>query len=796
MKFTYAWLKEFLETDAPADTVAARLTAIGLEVESMEDEAASLAPFTVAEILEAHPHPDADKLRVCKVLAYDGERRIVCGASNARAGIKVVLADIGVTIPQGGFQIKKAKIRGVESAGMLCSAEELGLAEESAGILELPPDASVGGPVAPLLGRDDVAFDVNVTPNRGDCLGVYGVARDLAASGMGTLKPIDAAPVEGRGKVGRGIRLRTPDCKHFAGRLIRGVTNGESPDWLKKRLESVGMRPISALVDITNYMTLAYGRPLHVYDADRLHGDILVRDSVESETLAALNDKTYTLPAGLCVIADEKAALGLGGVIGGTASGVTGQTRNVFLEAAWFEPEAIARAGRALGVESDARYRFERRVDPGFTVTGAEIATRMILELCGGEASVLEISGAAPETGGGHALLFSPEDVAALGGISVTDERAAEMLERLGCSIALGFDDWLVTPPSHRPDIEGRADLVEEILRLTGYDAIPETPLPEWRGGKEASRGFTEARAVRGALAARRGMRECCHFAFISRAHAERFTEDGAARVQVVNPISADLDTMRPSLLPALLEALRRGADRGVTDNALYELGCVFSGVTPDLQPMMAAGVRMGREPVHWSGKPRDFDVYDVRADLEAALDAAGFAVRPQVAAQSAPWYHPGKSGGLLLGKTVLGRFGTIHPTILRAFDLEQEVVAFELLLDNLPAVRKKTTRAALKLSDFQPSRRDFAFVVAEEVPAEEMLSAVRGAEKQLVREVTLFDVYAGKGVPEGKKSLALSVLLQAADRTLTEDDLTRASAAIIEAAAKKCGAELRSHQL
>lgn len=789
MKFTLSWLKEFLETDASAEAIAEKLTAIGLEVESLENKAAALAPFTVAEILEAHPHPDADKLRVCKVLAHDGERQIVCGAPNARAGIKVILADIGVTIPRDGFQIKKAKIRGIESGGMLCSADELGLGKDSAGIMELPAEAIVGAPIVPLLGLDDVLFDINITPNRGDCLGVYGVARDLAASGLGKLKPLNTEAVAGNGAAGRGIRLQTPDCRLFVGRLIRGVTNNESPDWLKKRLESIGLRPISTLVDITNYMTMAFGRPLHVYDADKLHGDIIVRDSVDGEPLEALNDKAYTLPAGLCVIADTQAALGLGGVIGGTSSGVTEQTKNVFLEAAWFEPVAVARAGRALSIDSDARYRFERAVDPGFTVAGAEIATRLILELCGGEASVLEISGAAPEVS--REIFFSPENVATLGGVTVTDEQAAEILEKIGCKIEMGFDDWKIVTPSHRPDIEGRADMVEEILRLVGYDAIPETALPVLYGAEEENSSFTKARAVRGALAALRGMKECYHFAFTSRANAELFA-NGAALVEVINPISADLDTMRPNLLPALLEALQRGADRGVVDSALYEVGAVFSGLTPDQQPMMAAGVRTGAEAVHWTGKPRAFDVYDARADVEAALVAAGFAGRPQISTQSAPWYHPGKSGSLLLGKTVLGRFGALHPSILRAFDIEQDVLAFELLMDNLPTPKKKSDRAALKLSDFQPSRRDFAFVVADSVLAEDMLNAVRGAEKQLVQEVVLFDVYAGKGIAEGKKSLAISVVLQAADRTLTEDDLTRVSNAIIESARKKCGAELR----
>lgn len=788
MKFTLSWLKEFLDTDASAQAIADKLTAIGLEVESVENPSEKLAPFTVAEILAAEKHPDAEKLQVCKVLTHDGERQIVCGAPNARAGLKVVLADIGVTIPRDGFQIKKAKIRGVESNGMLCSADELGLGKDSAGIIELPASARVGQLVGAVLGLDDVLFDINITPNRGDCLGVYGVARDLAAAGMGELKPLNTDAVTGKGSAGRGIQIRTDACKHFVGRLVKNVKNDESPDWLKKRLESVGLRPISTLVDITNYMTIAYGRPLHVYDADKLQGDIIVRDSADGEPLEALNDKAYTLPADVCVIADEKLALGIGGVVGGTSSGVSAATTNVFVEAAWFEPQAIARAGRALQIDSDARYRFERGVDPAFTRIGAEIATRMILALCGGEASEVVEAGAAPIVV--RDVFFSPDDVLALGGVMVDDEQASDILSALGCEIEMGFDDWKVVIPSHRPDIEGRADVVEEILRICGYDAIHETPLPTLQGTHEEASAYLKARSVRRALAVR-GLRECYHFAFVSQAQAEKFAGEKTL-VEVVNPISADLDTMRPSLLPALLDALRRGADRGIADNALFEVGVVFSGLLPQQQPLHSAAVRMGHEGLHWSGKPRAWDVYDARADLEAMLVAAGFTGRPQITSGAAPWYHPGKSGTLMLGKTVLGYFGALHPAVQRFFDLEQEVLAAEAMLDNLPTARKKAERAALKLSDFQPSVRDFAFVVAEHVPAEDVLGAVRGAEKQLLREVTLFDVYAGKGIAEGKKSLALSVTLQADDRTLTEEDLTRISAAIIEAARKKCGAELR----
>lgn len=788
MKFTYSWLREFLDTDATPQAVAQKLTAIGLEVDALENPGERLAAFTVAEIQEAVPHPDADKLRVCQVRTHSGLRQIVCGAPNARAGIKVVLADIGVTIPRDGFQIKQAKIRGVESNGMLCSADELGLGKDSAGIIELPDAAQVGDSAVQALGLDDVLYDINITPNRGDCLGVYGIARDLAAAGIGTLKPLNTEPVPGKGAAGHGIRLQTPDCPLFVGRLIRGVTNAESPPWLKKRLESVGLRPISALVDITNYMTMAYGRPLHVFDAEKLTGDIIVRASAEGEALEALNDKAYTLPAGLCVVADEQAALGLGGVVGGTFSGVTLQTRHVFVESAWFEPDAIARAGRALQIDSDARYRFERQVDAAFTQPGAEIATRMILALCGGEPSELVVAGSAPAVS--REILFAPQHVETLGGLPVTDEEASDILSALGCTVEMGFDGWQVGTPSWRPDIEGAADLTEEILRIKGYDAIAETPLPALQGVVEERSAYAQARAVRRSLAMQ-GLKECCHFAFISQAMAAQCGH-GVPAISVINPISAELDTMRPSLLPGLLQALAKGGDRGVLDNALYEVGVVFSGIRPEEQRMHAAGVRLGGAPKHWSGKPRPWDSYDARADLDAALKAAGFSGRPQVVSGAAPWYHPGKSGSLMLGKTVLGYFGVVHPSVQRFFGLEQEVAVFECMLDAVPAARRKADRGALKLLDYQPSIRDFAFVVDRDVAAEDLLGAVRGCDKQLIRDVTLFDAYAGKGVPEGKKSLAISVTLQAEDRTLTESDITRVAGSIVLAAEKKCGAQLR----
>ncbi len=876
MKFTLSWLKEHLITNATPAEIADRLTALGLEVESVESHGEALAAFTVAEILEANPHPDADRLRVCTVRTREGERTIVCGAPNARAGIKVALADIGAIIPNGGFTIKKSRIRGVESCGMLCSAKELGLGDDHAGIIELPENAEVGESIVKALGLDDVLFDVAITPDRGDCLGVYGIARDLAASGMGELRLLapmladNSSPLEGEPKSEsqdvdfgggaknpddvpptiqhqpsaslhplpriapacgvlcktikkhpaggcfkggavpeRNIRLETPDCPIFAGRLIRGVKNTESPDWLKRKLKSVGLRPISALVDITNYMTMTYGRPLHVYDADRLTGDIIVRSSREGEAVDGLNDKHYDLPDGLCVIADEAGVLGLGGVLGGEPSGCTETTTNVFLESAWFEPDAVARTGRALFIDSDARYRFERTVDPQFVIPGAEIATKLILELCGGAASELVVAGSSPDTT--HVIDFDPQEVALLGGVEIDADEARTILEWLGfrveeCSPLVGDagrgekipqaltpalsqrerEEWRVTSPSWRPDMERPADLVEEVLRIRGYDAIPSTPLP---AGRDARIGEDKPlRMLRRTLAGR-GLSECYHFAFISRPQAERFTN--GEPVGILNPIHAEMNTLRPNLLPGLLAACKRNGDRGMEHLALFEAGVVFHGRTPGEQPLMVAGIRTGHAGLHWEGKPRTWDVFDVKADLRAALEALGLSAGPQVSDSAPDWYHPGKSGSLTLGpKKILGHFGELHPAILRVFDIGSPVMAFEVYPAAIPAAKRREA-TALQLSDYQAAGRDFAFVVDAALPAGDLLAAIRGADRQLIRDVVLFDLYAGKGIPEGRKSLAFSVTLQADDRTLTEEEITAVCARIHDAA-KKHGAELR----
>ncbi len=785
MKFTLSWLKEYLDTDASPEVIAEKLIAIGLEVESVEDKGSVLRNFTVAEILHAEKHPDADKLNVCKVLTYAGERVIVCGAPNARAGIKVALADLGTTIPANGLVIEKRKVRGIESNGMLCSATELGLGDDSAGIIELPVDAKVGESIVNVLGLDDVLFDIAITPNRGDCLGVYGVARDLAAAGLGKLNLLDAEAVAGKGSAGRAIHLDTEDCRLFVGRLISGVQNGTSPEWLQKKLKSVGLRPISTLVDITNYFTIAYGRPLHVFDADLLRGDIRVRPSKDGESLEALNDKAYNLPEGLCAVCDDSGVIGLGGVVGGSSTGCTESTKNVFLEVAWFEPVAVARTGQALTVDSDARSRFERTVDPLFVLPGAEMATRMILELCGGEASEITVAGSAPDLV--REIAFAPEDVQRIGGADVDAVKAESILNALGFIVAKNSTAWSVKNPSWRPDMESRADIVEEILRIAGYDLIPELSLPQAMGEASESAALPEWE-LRTTLV-QRGLKESTHFGFVSAKEAAPFM-GSSERVSVINPISADLDTMRPSLLPGLLTALKRNMARDYFELGLFECGTVFHGPGAEQQPLMLAGVRTGHEPQFWEGKPRAYDIFDVKADAFALLETLGFTGRVQVTSDVPQWYHPGKSGSLRLGKQVLGTFGEVHPAILRTWKIEQPVMAFELFPHAVPRKAKKE-REAIRLSDYQAVVRDFAFVVNADVPADDLLGAVRGAEKKLVQKVELFDVYEGKNVDAGKKSLAVSVTLQAGDRTLTEDEISKVAQAIV-AAAQKFGASLR----
>ena len=798
MKFTFSWLKRHLDTQASPEEVAHRLTMLGLEVESLHDPAARLTGFVVGHVLEAVPHPNADRLRLCKVSTGQSILEVVCGAPNARAGLKVALATPGVVIPATNEPLKAGNVRGVMSQGMMCSSRELLLGDDHSGIIELPASAPVGAPLASVLHLDP-QFDVSITPNRADCLGVRGLARDLAAAGVGRLKPLVIEPVKGTFKSPINAGLDFPPgaeaaCPLFVGRTIRGVKNGESPQWLKDWLTGIGLRPISALVDITNYITMDCARPLHVFDLRRVSGDIRDRLARPGETLAALNGKTYQLDETMTVIADDSRPLALAGVIGGEASGVDAETTDVFLEVALFDPMRIAATGRNLAAESDARYRFERGVDPAFVLPAAEMASRMIIELCGGEASQIVQAGTVPDQRS-H-LSFHPARVARIGGIEVPETKMRQILEALGCEVDGTGDAWSVTTPSWRADLAFEHDLVEEVIRVHGYDHIPAVPMPR----PEVSRPVltpSQRRAswVRRGLASR-GMVETVTWSFLPSAQAALF---GGVRPELVlsNPISSDLDAMRPSLLANLLTAAGSNADRGLRDVALFELGPQFDGDRPEDQTAVAAGVRSGRRSDrHWGEPVRSVDLFDVKADALAAVAAAGGpADSLAVYADSAPWYHPGRSGCLKLGTKLVARFGEIHPKVLAALSVKGPTVGFELFLDALPLPKVKATKAKalLKLSPFQPIERDFAFVLDRDIPAETVVKAAKSADKALISDVSVFDLYEGSHVGDGKKSLAIQVTLQPVDRTPTDADIEAVAVKVVTAVVKATGGALRA---
>ena len=797
MKTTLSWLKSHLVTEAPLSALVDRLTMLGHEVESMEDRAASLKGFVVARVVSAEPHPNADRLRVCRVDAGKGEVQVVCGAPNARTGMKGVFGPVGVTIPKTGTPLQESTIRGVASRGMLMSAAELALGEDHSGIIELPADAPVGASYASLVGLDDPVLDIKVTPNRADCLGVRGIARDLAAAGMGRLSPLDTTPIEGRFRSPIAIHIEDRKaCPLFLGRHIRGLKNGPSPRWLRERLEAIGLRPISALVDITNFLTFDVNRPLHVFDAGKVTGDLTVRFARRGEKLLALNGREYELDPEITAIADDVGVQSLGGVIGGEPTACTETTTEVFVEAALFDPIRTAATGRRLEIISDARYRFERGVDPAFVGPGLEIATRLILELCGGEASEVVVAGAAPDWQ--REYLLRPERLAGLGGLHVPPAESRAILETLGCTISEAAAEHRgslrVEPPSWRGDIEGEADLVEEVLRVKGYDEIPAVPLPR---ETVISRPAIDARRRRAELVRRtlasRGLTEAVTFSFISSRVAELFG-GGKPELRLVNPISAELDAMRPSALPGLVEAARHNADRGFPDAALFELGPAYRDDTPEGQLTVAAGLRAGRlGPRDWRQPPGEPDLYDAKADALAALAAMGAPVdNIQTADDPPPWFHPGRAGALRLGPSLLAHFGELHPDVLDAFEVKGPVAAFEVFLDAVPLPRAGRGKPPLKLSVFQPVERDFAFIVDRDLPAETLLRAARSVDRKLVSEIRLFDVYEGKGLPEGKKSLAISVVLQPQEATLTDSDIEAFSKRLVAAVEKATGGTLR----
>jgi len=801
MKTTLSWIKQHLETDADLATLAARLTMLGLEVDGIEDRGAALAPFKVAYVVSAEQHPNADKLRLCKVDTGSETVQVVCGAPNARAGIKVVFAPSGSTIPRNGMVLRPSEIRGVASNGMMCSAYEMGLSDDHDGIIELPGDAPLGQPFARVLGLDDPLLDIKITPNRADCLGVRGIARDLAAAGVGTLKPLAVETIPGTFPSPVTIAIApeaAKGCPLFLGRVIRGVKNGPSPTWLQERLTSIGLRPISTLVDITNLMTFDLNRPLHVFDLAKVTGNLTVHPAAGGETLQALNGKEYTLDAGMIAISDETGVVSLGGVMGGETTGCDAETVDVLIEAALFDPIRTAETGRRLNVQSDARYRFERGVDPAFVADGLEIATRLVLDLCGGAPGDVTQAGAEPDWR--RTVTLRPSRVESLGGVAVPDAAIARILSHLGCSVVKAGADFQVSLPSWRADIEGEADLVEEVLRLHGYDHIPAVPLLPVGAlpGQAVDANQRRAGLVRRTLA-ERGLNEAVTYSFMSSAllgagNHGLFGEIDPSLL-VANPISSDLDIMRPSILPNLLTAAQRNADRGYGDVALFEVGPQYRDDTPAGQSLVAAGIRHGRTAKKlWRDAGAPADAFDAKADALAALAAAGAPVENlQVTADAPGWYHPGRSGSLRLGpKTVLAHFGEIHPRLVGELGLKGPAVGFEVYLDAVPPAKQTKGRALLKSSPFQPIERDFAFLVDAGVTAEAVLRAAKGADKKLVTEVRLFDVYTGQGVPDGKKSLGLTITLQPVEATLTDEAIEAVSKTIVAQVAKLTGATLR----
>ena len=792
MKFTLSWLKEHLETGATLEQILQKLNALGIEVEDVENPAEKLGAFRIARVLSAAPHPQADKLQVLSVDAGadipGGPLQVVCGAPNAREGLVGVFGMPGAYVPGSGITLKVAAIRGVESNGMMCSTRELELGEDHDGIIELPADAPVGEVYAEWAGLNDPVIEVAITPNRQDCMGVRGIARDLAAVGLGSLKPLDVPAIKGEGQ---GPDVRTDDlagCPAFYARSVKGVKNGPSPEWLQKRLKAIGQKPISALVDITNYIMIDLGRPLHVYDMANLKGGLVARKAKAGEEVLALNSKTYRLEEGMTVIADTEAVHDIGGIMGGEHSGAQEGTADVLIECAYFTPEAIARTGQKLALTSDARSRFERGVDPAFLDDGLSIATQMVLKLCGGTATEATYAGEPPLEV--RSIAFDPAAVLSLAGVEVSRDMQRAILEKLGF-VMEGAEKWAISVPSWRRDVEGSADIVEEVVRIYGIEKVPSIPLPRVPGVARptATPQQLMERRVRRAAAAR-GLNEAVNWSFISEKEAASV---GGGDWTLANPISEEMKVMRPSLLPGLLSATQRNADRSASSVRLFEVGRrYFSDGERATVGIVLAG---DKTPRNWKGgKASPFDAFDIKAEVVALLAAAGAPVENlQMMGEASAAYHPGQSGTLRLGpKNVLAEYGVLHPKMVKQFDLPGSAVAAEIFLDAIPAKRRTGFMRALYAPPaLQTVKRDFAFLVPEGLEAEQLVRAARSADKKAIVDARLFDVFAGQGVPEGQKSLAIEVTLQPGEKSFTEEELSVISAAIVKAA-EKLGGTLR----
>jgi phenylalanyl-tRNA synthetase beta chain len=804
MKLTLSWLKDHLDTSAPLDAIVDKLTMIGLEVENIENKAAALAPFTIARVISAEQHPNADRLRVCMVDTGSGDPvQVVCGAPNVRGGMKGVFSPPGTFIPGKNTTLGVGTIRGVESRGMLCSAFELQLSDDHEGILDLPADAPIGAPYAQWAQLDDPVIEINLTPDRPDCTGIHGIARDLAAAAVGKFKDAPVKPVPGAFPCPVGVTLdfgaTPPLCRGFALRVVRGVKNGQSPSWMQRRLNAIGLRPINALVDITNYLTYDRARPLHVFDAAKVKGDLVVRRGRAGESLLALDGRTYVLDDSMCVIADDNGVESLAGIMGGEASGCSDSTTDVLIESALWEEMNIAHTGRRLNINSDARYRFERGVDPAFMMPGLELATRMVLDICGGEPSSIVSAGDVriPD----RVIDFPVTEVKRLSGLQLPFAEFKPVLNRLGFATKGAGQVIKVAVPSWRPDVEGKADIVEEIVRIVGVDRVPMTPFARDDSGRKPVLTSLQSRTrkARRALAIR-GFVEAVTWSFVSKQQAKLFG-GGTPELALANPIAADLSDMRPSLIPGLVAAAQRNADRGHGNMALFEVGQIFRGDRPEDQFIAASGVRKGLAKAsgwarHWAAGSKPVDAYDVQADALAVLAAAGAPTQGlQTVPGGPPWLHPGRSGTIQIGpKNVLGHFGELHPRTLEALGAEGPLVALEIILDRIPEPKARRTRAKspVDLSPFQPVERDFAFIVDHAVKAGDLVRIAQGVDRKLIADIAVFDVYEGPGIDPDKKSIAIAVTLQPREKTLTDQEIDAVAAKIVAEVAKRTGGVLR----
>jgi len=798
MKFTLSWLKYHLKTESSLEELTDKLSMLGLEVETVEDRSKNLQPFKIGCVTSVSAHPNADRLKICEVDAGSGVVQVVCGAPNVHKGMKGVFAPAGTFIPGTKLKLKSTSIRGEESHGMLCSEREMGLSDDHNGVIELPSEAPTGDRWAAWSGLDDPIIEIALTPNRGDCASVRGIARDLAASGLGTLRPLPEikhhdsfeSPIKWQRNF---TETENNACPMVAGRFFRNVQNGESPAFIQKRLRAIGLRPISLLVDITNWLTFDLGRPLHVFDADKLTGNLTMRLSHDGEQINALDGQIYNLPKDIVVIADKTGLQGIGGIMGGMSSSCDENTKNVFLEVALFDPIRIAEAGRKLGISSDARYRFERGVDPESIHWGCEIASQMIIKLCGGEASKVTMSGRLPRKQATKTLKVPR--VQALTGVEIPTQVIVNILENLGFEPQHKEDKVIVRVPSWRPDIDGEADLIEEVLRVYGYDKIPEVPLLPLNSVSSVPSDLSQTRVekVRRKLASR-GLVEAVTYSFIQSKNAEYFGE-AKTELALVNPISSDLDLMRPSIFPGLLSAVARNQSRGVNNIKLFEVGPVYMDDKPDGQHNIACGLRVrSANERHWSEQIRDVDAIDAKSDAMALLEFIGVPINKLKVCRDAPnWFHPGKSASLRLGKNLLGYFGELHPTPVDAMQVLGPISAFEIFLDNLPQARsKKPAKDMFNLPSLHPVNRDFSFIVDKGVEAGEVLSAALNADRGLVSDATLFDIYQGDGVEKNKKSVGVMVVIQPEKETLTDTQIDTVSRSVVDEVEKRTGGILR----